>query len=425
MTAASSVVPAAAGTPPARRPPRGAGAVAVAAALCLLVLAPVALPEPMLGAISRALIAALFALAFNLLAGQAGMLSFGHAAYFAIGTFATIHAMTWVERGAPIPTPLLPLVGALAGGLAGAVAGFFATMRSGVYFSMVTLAIAELLYTLAPNLQGLFGGEVGISSFRQPFLIWTMGSETQVYGLILCWVVASTGSLWFYSRTLFGRLTLALRENERRLPALGYDVHMTKIVIFAISGLFCGIAGALLAIANESANYALFQLSLSAGVVLHTFIGGSTVFFGPALGGFVMTLFGYVTSDLTRNWLLYQGLLFILVMLKAPNGIAVWVLDSARAVARGGVAAALNLLAVLGSLVLSGGAAVLLCEVLASAMARDYRAAVERTGTWAPVPVFGRAWAPDSAITWIVPLVALAAAFGLARLTRQRPEAQA
>lgn len=154
--------------------------------LVALVLAPTVLPDATLGALGKALVAALFALAFNLLAGQAGMLSFGHAAYFALGAFATVHAMVWIEGGLiTLPTPLLPLVGAGAGLLAGAVAGYFATLRSGVYFSMVTLAISELFYTLAPNLSGVFGGETGITSFRMPFGPWTFGTEAEVYGLTL------------------------------------------------------------------------------------------------------------------------------------------------------------------------------------------------------------------------------------------------
>src|SRR5690606_2827333 len=127
--------------------------------------------------------------------------------------------------------------------------------------------------------------------------------------------------LWAYTRTAFGRLTLALRDNEQRVCFMGYNAHTTKVIIFSISAMFSGIAGALLAVSNETANYSLFSTHISAQVVLHTFVGGSTVFFGPAVGASIFTLFAFYISEVTRTWLLYQGLIFVLVMLYAPQGI--------------------------------------------------------------------------------------------------------
>ena len=115
------------------------------------------------------MIAALFALAFTLAMGQAGMLSFGHAAYYGLGAFAALHLMRAVEQKLfGFPTPLIPLAGALAGFVFGLAFGWFATQRTGVYFSMVTLALAELLLTLAPTWNAVFGGESGISTMRGP-----------------------------------------------------------------------------------------------------------------------------------------------------------------------------------------------------------------------------------------------------------------
>src|SRR5690606_18717811 len=157
------------------------------------------------------LIASLFAVSFNLLIGQAGLLSFGHAAFFGVGAFATLHLMVAVEDGAlALPTPLLPLAGAAVGCLVGGLAGYFATIRSGVYFALVTLASAELLHSLAPHWDGLFGGEAGLSSMRMPWGGLTFGSPLQVYYLALGWTLLSILLLWAYTRTPFGRLTLAL-----------------------------------------------------------------------------------------------------------------------------------------------------------------------------------------------------------------------
>ena len=139
----------------------------------------------------------------------------------------------------------MPLIGAAAGLAAGIVAGWFATQRGGVAFAMITLAIAELLHALAPQLKGLFGGESGISAMRAPAWGLTFGSTVQVYYLTLAWVLVSIGLLYFHSLTPAGRLTLALRENGHRLRFLGYNVHGLGVSVFAISAMFSGVAGSL------------------------------------------------------------------------------------------------------------------------------------------------------------------------------------
>ncbi|MGX1307352.1 branched-chain amino acid transport system permease protein [Amorphus suaedae] len=396
--------------------------VLVPAAFVLALL--IALP-PFLGlgwqnALINILIASLFALAFNLLAGQAGLLSFGHAAYFGVGAFAVLHLMRAVEDGLGFPTPLLPLAGAAIGLLVGIVAGFFATMRSGVYFALVTLAIAELFHSLAPHWQGVFGGEAGLSSMRMPWQGIIFGSLLEVYYLTLGWVLLSILLLWAYTRTPFGRLTLALRDNEQRVRFLGYSAHASKVIVFAISAMFSGIAGGLQAISNETANYALFGSGVSAQVVLYTFVGGSTIFFGPVVGAVTFTLFSYLVSDLTRSWLLYQGLVFVLVMLFAPTGIGGVVqahvsrrkeLDWSRLAGPYAIGAAG------GALVTAG--VVFLTETLAILFGDGY-AVLRRDsgGGYPPFEAFGTDWSPTSPLTWLLPAVLLVA--GLALILRAR-----
>jgi branched-chain amino acid transport system permease protein len=332
--------------------------------------------------------------------------------------------MVGIEKGFPgLPTPLLPLIGGAAGLASGLVAGYFASLRSGVYFSMVTLAISELFYTVAPNLSGLFGGETGITSFRQPFGGWTFGSEAQVYLLILAWVSLSALVLYLYTRTLFGRLTLAIRENERRLPALGYDVHKTKVIAFAISGLFSGVAGGLLAISTESANYVLFHLGMSTTVVLHTIIGGTSVFLGPAIGAVGMTMFGFATSDVTHFWLLYQGLLFIAVMLWAPRGLTPLLIDVGQGLSRRTLNP-LRVALVVVCIVCAAAGLVLLIELVGAIFNRDYAAAVQRTGQWVDVMALRRSWSPTSFVTWAIPLALIVLATVIARLLSSRTAAQ-
>jgi len=376
--------------------------------LLMLLGLPIWLAPHWIGAMSTMLIAALFALAFSLLMGQAGMLSFGHGAYLAVGCFATVHVMRAVEAGGwSLPTPLLPLVGAAAGLAVGALAGFFATLRGGVYFSMVTLAIAELLHTIAPNMQGIFGGEVGISSMRQPWAGISFGSEREVYYLVLAWVVISAIGMYLYTQTSFGRLTVALRENEQRLAFLGFDVHRTKNVIFSVSCMFAGIAGGLLAVTNESANYVLFSMSYSANVVLFSYIGGIGTFIGPAVGAVAMTLFGFAVSDVTRQWLLYQGLIFIFVMMYAPRGLVEFVVTQWRQLLHGEGPTLKQRAAMFISACVIAAATVFVCEMTGAILSQDYQAQRARSGTWEPVTIFRSLWSPDHWSTWLAPALCL------------------
>lgn len=378
--------------------------VAVLAAL------PFLLSQGLLNAAIQMLIAALFASAYNLLCGQAGMLSFGHAAYFGVGAFATVHAMNAVGGAGLLPTPLMPLAGAVGGLVFGGIAGWFATQRSGTYFAMITLAIAELVHSLAPHLKGMFGGEAGISTMRMPAWGYDFGSTTQVYYLTLAWVLLAMVLLYLYTRTPLGRLTFGLRENSHRLRFLGYNVHGLGTLVFAISAMFSGMAGGLQAISNESANYVVFDPSLSAAAVLNTYIGGVQVFLGPAFGAALMTFFGYAVSDLTRSWLLYQGILFVMVMMFMPAGLTGLIGTMERLYERLferhglGRLAVVFLLAVACTALMSAGA-VFAIELLQRLFSQEYRSMIPRLpgSAWPPIQLFDRSWNVRSPVTWGVP----------------------
>ncbi|QBY55589.1 branched-chain amino acid ABC transporter permease [Cupriavidus oxalaticus] len=397
--------------------------ILLALAIAALVAAPAVLSPSLVNATIQMLIAVLFAMAFNLLSGQGGMLSFGHAAYFGVGAFATVHAMNVVGGNGLLPTPLLPLAGGAAGLAIGLVAGWFATKRTGVYFAMITLALAELLHALAPHIKSWFGGEAGISTMRMPAWGLTFGDSNQVYYLTLAWVLLSLALLYLYTLTPVGRLTLGLRENANRLRFLGYDIHRLGVLVFAISTMFSGIAGGLQAINMEAANYVVFDAGVSAAVVLNSYIGGVKVFLGPALGAALMTFFGYAVSDLTRSWLLYQGIVFVLVMLFMPAGISGlltwWVAGSKIYGARRLLPIAVAFVA--ATLLLAGGT-VFGVELLQRFFSQDYRALAALNGGagWPPIPLFGREWAPLSPLTWLPPAVLVGAGALLAHRASQR-----
>ena len=393
----------------------------LAGGLALLAALPAVLSAGLLIASIQMLIAALFASAYSLLSGRAGMLSFGHAAYFGVGAFAVVHAMNAFGGSGLLPTPLMPLVGAAAGLAVGVVAGWFATQRSGTTFAMITLAIAELLHALAPQLKGLFGGESGISAMRAPAAGLSFGSTTQVYYLTLVWVLLSLGLLYFHSLTPAGRLTLALRENGHRLRFLGYNVHGLGVSAFAISAMFSGLAGGLQALSNEAANYAVFDAGVSATVVLNSYIGGVGSFLGPALGAALMTFFGYAVSDATQSWLLYQGVLFVLVMMFAPAGLSGLFGTGARLARQRGwrVAAPAALLAAGAALLLSAGG-VFVIEMLQRLCSQDYRALAQAAATLPSVALLGRPWSPMALSTWMLPAGLLAGGTWLAFAARRR-----
>jgi branched-chain amino acid transport system permease protein len=372
------------------------------------------------------LVAALFASAYSLLSGRAGMLSFGHAAYFGVGAFAAVHAMNAFGGSGLLPTPLLPLVGAATGLTVGIVAGWFATQRSGTTFAMITLAIAELLHALAPQLKGLFGGESGISAMRSPAAGLSFGSTTQVYYLTLVWVLLSVGLLYFHSVTPAGRLTLALRENGHRLRFLGYNVHGLGVSAFAISAMFSGLAGGLQALSNEAANYAVFDAGVSATVVLNSYIGGVGSFLGPALGAALMTFFGYAVSDATQSWLLYQGVLFVLVMMFVPAGLFGLFGTGTRLLRQRGWRVALPVaLLVVGAALLLCAGGVFIIEMLQRLCSQDYRALAQGAAKMTPIALFGRAWSPIALSTWALPAGLLAVGTLLALIARRRLGASA
>jgi branched-chain amino acid transport system permease protein len=382
----------------------------------LLVAVPFLLSQGLVNAAIQMLIAALFASAYNLLCGQGGMLSFGHAAYFGMGAFATVHAMNAVSGSGLLPTPLMPLAGAVGGLVFGGIAGYFATKRTGTYFAMITLAVAELVHSLAPQLKGFFGGEAGVSTTRMPAWGISFASTNEVYYLTLVWVLVCLALLYLFTLTPLGRLTLGLRENSHRLRFLGFDTHRISMLVFAISAMFSGIAGGLQVISNEAANYVVFDPGLSAAVVLNTYIGGVKTFLGPALGASLMTFFGYAVSDATQSWLLYQGTLFVLVMIFMPTGLAGLFGHLSHLQRRFGVSALLPLvlLSVGAALFLSAGGAFVV-EMLQRICSQDYRALASANPSL-PSPainLFGRPWVPDSLATWLMPTVLLVVGTGL------------
>ena len=195
---------------------------------------------------------------------------------------------------------------------------------------------------------------------------------------------------------------------------MGYKVHRLRLAVFVVSAAFSGLAGGLLAMNNEAANYILFEISLSAQVVLNSYIGGIGYFFGPAVGAAVMSFFGYVVSDLTRSWLLYQGIIFVLVMMFMPSGlfsIGKWWKQNRQQFSFAKVLS-IFCMRVTACFAVAGGI-VILVEFAARLLAQDYQMKLANSDTWPAINVFGRDWLPDTISTWLLPTALVLVGIGL------------
>lgn len=267
-----------------------------------------------------------FALSYNMLLGQTGMLSFGHAVYYGLAAFATAHMMNWViKTGAPIPLPLIPLAGAAAGLFFGIVFGAVSTKRGGTAFAMISLGLGELVYSSSLILRSFFGGEEGISADRTKllrFFGYNFGSQIQVYYLIAAWCLLCVILMYAITRTPLGRMCNAVRENPERVEFVGYNPQFVRFIAFALGGLFAGVAGSLAAINIELAQASFVGAAQSGAVLLAAYMGGVAFFVGPILGAIIVTLLSIKLSDFSEIWVLYFGILFITIILFAPYGLS-------------------------------------------------------------------------------------------------------
>jgi branched-chain amino acid transport system permease protein len=230
--------------------------------------------------------AIIFSLSYNMLLGQTGILSFGHAVYYGMGGFMTAHALNVVGAGKlPIPLPLIPLVGGLAGLSFAFIFGWVSTKRAGTAFSMISLGIGELVAACSLILRSFFGGEGGVSTSRTSTLNFfgiNFGPQIQVYYLIAAWCLLCMAAMYFFTRTPLGRMCNAVRDNPERTEFVGYNTQMVRFIAFCASGFFIG----------------------------------------PIIGAVLMTALQISLSDYTGAWMLYVGLMFVMVVMFAPGGLA-------------------------------------------------------------------------------------------------------
>src|SRR3954470_10230204 len=301
----------------------------------VLLLAPLLLPTNLdRSVLTQVGIGIVACLSYNMLLGQGGMLSFGHAVYSGLGSFIAIHTLNFVARSAfPLPVSLIPIVGGLAGMLFAVIFGWVATKKAATPFAMITLGIGELVYAMSLMFPEFFGGEGGISSNRvtgpKPFGI-TFGPQIQLYYLIAVYTFICTALMFAFTRTPLGRMLNAVRDNPERVEFVGYDTQKVRYIAFVIAAFFAGISGGLAALNFEIVTSEVVGGQRSGAYLLFTFLGGATFFFGPILGAILMVIAFVMLSEITKAWLLYLGLVFLFMVMYAPGGIASLIMMNLR-----------------------------------------------------------------------------------------------
>jgi branched-chain amino acid transport system permease protein len=284
-------------------------------------------------------IAIIACLSYNILLGQGGMLSFGHAVYTGLGSFLAIHTLDRIAGGGLVmPVMLVPLVGALAGLFFAALLGYVTTKKAGTPFAMITLGIGELVWSMSLMLPEFFGGEGGISADRvvgEPFLGITFGPQIEVYYLIAVYCFICTAGMFAFTRTPLGRMLNAVRDNPERVEFIGYSTQRVRYLAFMVAGFFAGAAGGLAAINFELVTAEVVSLQRSGAYLLFVFLGGATFFFGPIIGAVLLVVSLVWLSELTQAWLLYLGLVFVFMVMYAPGGIASLIMMNLRVAAFG------------------------------------------------------------------------------------------
>jgi branched-chain amino acid transport system permease protein len=358
----------------------------------------------------------IFALSYNMLLGQGGMLSFGHAVYSGLGAYGVVHVLNFMGKGSLVfPVSLLPLVGGLAGLAFGLLFGYVTTRRAGTTFALISLGIGEMVFACVLMFPGLFGGEAGISTNRvvgQPFLGLSFGPALQVYYLVAAWCFLGMAAMFALTQTPLGRMANAVRDNPERAEFVGYNTQRVRFLQLVLSSFFAGVSGALSCINFEIVSAENVSAIRSGGVLLATYIGGVPFFFGPIIGAIVFVFFVVALSGFTRAWLLYLGLFFVLMVMYAPGGIAALIVMQFPVIRAG------RWRELLGPYALAALAALVALAGLIGLVEMVYR--LSEPGASTVLTVLGVAFDARGAASWFTFAAVLAAGLAALRLAARR-----
>ena len=290
--------------------------------LVLFLLVPLLAGEFWIHVSTEILILGLFAMSFNLLYGYMGQISFGHAAFFGVGAYATAMVFTRLKTAggeiAMLDFFLSLLAGPPVAAFAALIVGFFCVRLTGIYFAMLSLAFGELLFYVVFSWYSFTKGDDGIQGLLPPPFFQ---DAVNFYYLTLAIVTLALLAMWRITESPFGYIMRTLRDNQRRAEFLGINVRLHMLVNFVIAGGFAGLAGALWGPFSRSVNPGLLGWEESGVAVFMTLIGGAGSYIGPMLGSVIYTLLQAVVKMVTVYWPLTIGTIILLIVLFAPGGV--------------------------------------------------------------------------------------------------------
>lgn len=362
-------------------------------------------------------IAIIACLSYNMLLGQGGMLSFGHAVYTGLGAFVAIHALNAVSGGSlPIPVSLVPIVGGIAGMGFAVLFGYVTTRKAGTTFAMITMGLGELVFAMALMVPEFFGGEGGVSGNRvvgSAVMGITYGPAVQVYYLIAIYTFFSVVAMFAFTETPLGRMLNAVRDNPERVEFVGYNTQRIRYTAFIIAGFFAGISGGLGALNFEIVTAEVVGAARSGAYLLFTFLGGATFFFGPIIGAVLMVLAFVLFSEFTKAWLLYLGLIFLFMVMYAPGGIASLVMMNVRVAAFG------KLRQLLGNYLAMGVTLLVALTGVAALVEMTYHLQLNAS-QGSELAFLGATLNVATASSWITAVVLMLVGLGLFEMARRR-----
>jgi len=288
-------------------------------AVILAILFPYLLPKFQLRMITEIIILALFATTWKMMLNEGGLFSFGHALYFGLGAYASVLGWLHIEGLSFMSGVLL---GGLVAGFVGLILGAFLVRLSGTYFALLTLAFNQLIWAIVWKWRDVTGGDDGLGKFPKPDLLGiSMKNPANFYYVSLVIIGICLFICWYFTRTPLGNVCASIKSNEERAKFIGFNVNASKLILLTMAGFFSGISGALYAQFQEFIATSTIDLGMSTNVLFMAYIGGTGYFWGPIVGSGVFTYLSEYLSSFTDRWEFLFGLIFIVIVLFAPQGI--------------------------------------------------------------------------------------------------------
>jgi branched-chain amino acid transport system permease protein len=289
------------------------------ASVVLAIFFPYILPKFQLRMITEIVILALFAMTWKMLLNEGGMFSFGHSLYFGVGAYASV--LGWLHiKGLSFMSGIL--LGGLVAGLMAFILGAFLVRMSGTYFALLTLAFNQLIWAVVWKWRDVTGGDDGLGKFPKPDLLGiSMKDPANFYYLSLIMVGVCLFICWYYTKTPLGNVVMSIKSNEERAKFIGFNVNASKLVLLTMLGFFAGISGGLYAQFQEFIATSTIDMGMSTNVLFMAFIGGTGYFWGPLIGSGIFVYLSEYLSSFTDRWELIFGLIFIIIVSFAPQGI--------------------------------------------------------------------------------------------------------